>query len=346
MSLFPEIINPLERADWNDLIGAMPGTSFFHSSNWARVLSATYDYEPLYFCIVEGGRLSALVPLMDVRSFLTGRRGVSLPFTDYCAPVFHDKAYKNCLLESMRDYGRKRGWKYIEFRGGDNLAKNAACYHFYYGHTMSLAGSEEEFISRMRDSTARNVRKALKLGVRTEISTSRESLGEFYRLNCITRKKHGLPPQPFPFFRNIHEHILSKNLGMVVLASCGSRYVAGGVFFRFGDDAIYKYGASDPDYQELRPNNLVMWEAIRRYADEGCKTLNLGRTDQEAAGLRQYKTGWGANEQIIRYFRYDPVHDCFAGNCSPERKPCYDMFRWLPIPLLKMAGNALYRHMG
>ena len=38
---------------------------------------------------------------------------------------------------------------------------------------------------------------------------------------------------------------------------------------------IYKYGASDERHQNLRANNRVMWEAIRRHAADGFAILDF-----------------------------------------------------------------------
>ena len=50
--------------------------------------------------------------------------------------------------------------------------------------------------------------------------------------------------------------MISIENGFVALASYSNRVVAGAVFFHFGSKAIYKYGASDRNYQHLRANNL------------------------------------------------------------------------------------------
>ena len=68
---------------------------------------------------------------------------------------------------------------------------------------------------------------------------------------------------------------------------------------------IFKFGASDHAFQHLRPNNLVMWEAIKRYAADGFKSLHLGRTSQANDGLRRYKLGFGARGERIEHCRYD-----------------------------------------
>ena len=82
-----DILNPLDCDGWNDLVISSGSRSFFHSSEWARVLVETYKYKPLYFALVQDDRLRLLIPFMEVSSLITGRRGVSLPFTDFCEPA-------------------------------------------------------------------------------------------------------------------------------------------------------------------------------------------------------------------------------------------------------------------
>ena len=113
-------------------------------------------------------------------------------------------------------------------------------------------------------SVRRAIRKAEKSGVTVAVSRELDAMKIFYSLQCKTRRKHGLPPQPFSFFRNICRHVLSKDLGMVVIASCQNRPIAASVYFQLGARAIYKFGASDESFQQLRGANLVMWEAIKQ----------------------------------------------------------------------------------
>lgn len=91
-------INPIGCPGWNALIAAGSDSSFFHTEEWAQVLADTYGYEPIY--IVSGGpkRIDSCLPLMEVDSWLTGRRGVGLPFTDYCEPIDRGvERLKNCF---------------------------------------------------------------------------------------------------------------------------------------------------------------------------------------------------------------------------------------------------------
>lgn len=346
MSYLSKIVNPLDYADWNNLVISSPGYTIFHTSNWARVLHESYGFKPVYSAFMENGRLAALIPCMEVRSLLTGRRGVSLPFTDYCEPLIRGDNGFLPAMDRLMEYGKSEKWDYIEFRGERYFPQEVSCSEFYLGHVLTLQGDDETIFSGFRDSTKRNIKKAAKMGVQVEISVKMESLAEFCRLNCLTRKFHGVPPQPYHFFENIYKHILLNNLGMVVLASYGKQYVAGAVFFHFGNQAFYKYGASDRSHQELRANNLVMWEAIRWYLGKGFKALSFGRTEQDATGLKQFKMGWGANEEKIKYFKYDLEKERVTGDGSAVKERRYSIFHALPTSLSKIAGQLLYRHIG
>jgi hypothetical protein len=166
----------------------------------------------------------------------------------------------------------------------------------------------------------------------------------FYSLHCKTRRKHGLPPHPFAFFRNIHEHILSHNLGMVVIARHENHPIAASVYFQLGARAVYKYGASDEAFQHLRGANLVMWEAVKWHARQGAKTLHLGRTSIGNEGLRRFKLGWGAGEQKIEYVKYDLRNSRFVTDADESTGWYNRVFKVLPIGLSRLIGAVLYRH--
>lgn len=341
-----DIVNPADWPHWDELVLATDGYSFFHSADWAQVLCATYNYKPAYFTLHGEGKLQALIPFMEVKSFLTGRRGVSLTFTDYCEPLVENQEVFNILLTHIIDYAKKSAWKHIDFRGGQQFLPNMPVCANYLGHTLVLSENEQDLLSTFRDSTRRNIRKAIDEGVETKIYTSQQSVRDFYRLHCLTRKRHGLPPQPFHFFRNIYDCVISRNHGFVVLASYNKKIIAGAVYFHFGTKGLYKFGASDTAYQHLRANNLVMWEAIKWFANNGYSTFCFGRTDHSNEGLRQFKKGWGAVENNINYYRYNVGEGTFVTEGVGVKAQYSKYFGIMPNPMLKMIGNILYRHMG
>ena len=338
-------INPIDFPHWDDLLLAGGNYSFFHTSSWAKVLSESYNYKPIYFSLIQNSKFKVLLPVMEVKSFITGTRGVSLPFTDYCSPIATDETLFRGTFEKVLQFGKKNNWKTFEIRGNENkYCKHVTACSTYYTHSLNLAKDRQEIFAGFRGNTRRNIKKAIKEGVNVIFSNSLESVKEFYRLNCMTRKEHGLPPQPYFFFRKIYEHIISPKRGFVALAYYHKKIIAGAVYFHFGEKAVYKYGASDKTCQKLRANNLVMWEAIKWYAQNSFRQFSFGRTDLDHKGLLQFKRGWGAKEETISYYRFDLTKDAFIK--KSKIKSSYPFFKKMPIPLLKLTGSLLYRHVG
>ena len=344
MNAAVQCVHPQSQPGWDAWVASQPHGSFFHGAAWAAVLESTYGFTPNYFTLPAAGGPQSVLPMMEVDSWLTGRRGVALPFTDDCEPLVADAESFKSLLQSVLAFGRSRQWKYVEFRGGRQWFGEVPASLSFHAHELDLTGDEAALFNRVDGSVRRAIKKAEKAGVTVEVSNTLEAVRHFYSLLGQTRRKHGLPPQPFAFFQNIHQYILAQNLGTVVLAKLAGRPIAGAVYFGLGNRAIYKYGASDEQFQALRGNNLVMWEAIKWHARQGFKTLHLGRTSLGNEGLRRFKLGWGATEQRIDYVKYDLRHDRFLTDKDESSGWHNQLFNRLPIFLSRMIGAGLYQH--
>ena len=340
-----EIINPIEYRNWDELLHTTDQSCFFHTSAWAEVLHGAYGYKPLYFSVIEDDHLVGLIPVMEINSLFTGRRGVSLPFTDSCPPIARDSASFQIILGRVIEYGKDARWKCLELKGGRELLHDPLANASYCSHTLTLDRSAEKTFKLFRGSTRRNIRKAELADLNVEMCHDKKSLKIFYQLHCLTRKYHGLPPQPWSFFKSVFEYVIDKSHGFVLLALHGGKAIAGAVHFVFRNEVLFKYGAFDRRFQHLRPNNLVMWEAIKWCCENGIRSFNLGRTELENKGLIQFKHGWGTNESTLRYFNYDIKKSEFSSN-GVQLKSSYGIFKIMPPPLLRFAGDLIYRHIG
>ena len=340
------IVDPLRDSSWDDLVARFDDATPFHTAAWARVLSKTYGHKPVYLRFFTGDKTVGLLPLMEVRSPITGSRGVSLPFSDFCHPLISDSSITEALNRKLIELMSERRWKHVELRGGDaTLFPDANQGASFYTHQLSLASRTSELWEGLADPVRRAIRKAVRSGVSVQTATTRSAMTEFYELHSQTRRRHGLPPQPLRFFLNIYDEIIGPGHGFILFARTGVRPIAAGIFFGFNGVAIYKFGASDDAFQNLRPNNLVMWEAIRILARRGCRTLHFGRTELTNDGLRRFKLGWGAMEGLIQYFRLGGAAPVSPGR--GENGACFyhSLFRRLPLPINKIAGTFIYPHL-
>ena len=111
-------LDPTADEYWDELVGHFPDSTFFHSSQWARVISNSYGYTPHYFVVQDsGGACIAAFPFFLVSGLLSARRLVCLPFTDFCGPlILHDADFPEVcrLLDAEL---RRMHLAYVEFRG-------------------------------------------------------------------------------------------------------------------------------------------------------------------------------------------------------------------------------------
>ncbi len=240
---------------------------------------------------------------------------------------------------------RERKWKYFEIRGVKAFEGSAAPALAFYGHTLDLRSGPEELLTRLKSSARRALRKAERSRLSVRVDRSRETMAEFYRLHVRTRRRHGLPPQPVSFFLNIHDEVIKPGLGCIVTASNESRPIAAAVFFQFAKKAVYKFGASDERFHELRANNMVIWEGIRFLAGNGAETLNFGRTSLNNDGLRRFKLTWGTKEQTIEYLKFDTVAGKWVTGRDGVSGFHEAIFGRLPSALNRLAGAIIYPHL-
>lgn len=349
------IIDPAYDSDFDGRLAGLPGVTVFHTAAWFKVLAETYGHCPYYLAKSASGRLTGILPLVEVKSVVSGCRGVALPFTDFCGEAGIAGEVADLRARAL-ELGRKRHWRYIEFRSravpgaaselhAPPCASSASVQ--FRTHEVPTGGSSQELLGAFSPAVCRALRKAQKSGVEARISDGDEaSMFDYYRLHCLTRKRHGLPPQPWQFFDSIRRNVVNKGHGFVVLGSVNRRPVSGAVFFHFAGAGVYKFGASDISAQPLRANNLVMWQGLKRCGELGCQSVHLGRTSMGNAGLRQFKLGFGSVERTVEYERYDFRSETYVQ--TPDRaEPSWvnHVFRALPISCLRMAGSLLYPHL-
>lgn len=339
-----EALDASRFAEWNRLVAGAGSGSFFHGSGWMEVLRDSYGFRAVGLVFRRGESVVGLVPLVEVLSAFTGRRGVSLPFADECPPLVPDGTPAANLLGPLVEFTRQQGWDYVEVRGvGDSLRPDVASVGFY-GHRIELPSDPAVLWDRLKSPVRTGVRKAEAEGVGTEISTSIEALREFHHLYRLTRQRHGLPPQPFSFFAAIHDRVISRGAGRIVLARGAGRCLAGAVFLEHGGRALFKYGAFDARYQHLRANNLLFWTAFRHYIGKGFSFIDLGRTSLDNSGLRRFKQGWASEEYSLQYAKYDLRKDAFVKEADMTAGWYNWAFRLAPRWLSAIAGKVLYKH--
>jgi CelD/BcsL family acetyltransferase involved in cellulose biosynthesis len=341
-------IDPLSDPRWDDLVASHPRSSVFHQSGWLRALAETYGYRPLALTSSQpGGPLADGIAFCEVRSWITGRRLVSLPFSDHAEPLLNGQGAQFELAEWMRSECRQRGWKYVEFRplsSETNSGRHLVPSGTSWLHTLDLTPTLEALFCGMHKSCLqRRIKHAERQQMTYERGLSPKILNEFYRLIMLTRRRFRLLPQPRIWFRNLVA-CMGANAEVRVVRKDGEA-IAAILTLRHRGTVVYKYGCSDERFHPLAGMPLLFWRLIEESKAEGAEKIDFGRTDMDNTGLIRFKDRFGAFRQRLSYFRY-AESERERAVVRPDSRVTRAFFSALPDALSSRAGRLVYRHIG
>lgn len=293
----------LDDPRWLEFAGSLAEATAFHHPAWSRVLVDAYGYRPsILFQLDREGAVAAGMPLLEVQRFSPRRRFTSLPFTDYCPPLAASEDALAQLTIGLLRWQRSSKVHQLVVHGSLSPAAGIHTVPRAVRHVLQLGGTGQDFLRRIKGTQVdRAIKKAQREGVTARVSRSEVDTDTFYQLHLQTRRRQGVPVQPKRFLRLIWKHVIDQGLGFVVLAHKDGQAIAGAIYLAWNDHLIYKFGASDSRFWDLRPNNLVMWTAIDWACEHGYRDLDFGRTDIDNHGLREFKRRWGAVEVPLDY---------------------------------------------
>lgn len=168
--------------------------------------------------------------------------------------------------------------------------------------------SQSERLAALKAGTRRNVRKALANGLTFKVEHAAGAYERFAELYRQTMKRRDAQPYYFfsgDYFRGFRE--LLGDAQALLTVSKDEEMIAGALFMRSPGLIHYHLGGSGPGYLELRPNNLLFFEAMQWGAALGATALHLGggyRPDDE---LFRFKAGFSPLR--ARFYVGRAVHD-------------------------------------
>jgi lipid II:glycine glycyltransferase (peptidoglycan interpeptide bridge formation enzyme) len=281
-----------------------------------------------------------------VKSWLTGSRYVSLPFSDHCSPLVDGSEPMHDLLSHMKTMVEESRWKYVELRPAEaepGIETPYGVSNSYFLHRLDLRTTKEKlFRSFHKDCVQRKIKRAEKEMLDYEEGHSDALLQQFYHLLVRSRRRQNLPPQPLSWFRNLISGFGTKL--KIRVASKNDEPVASILTLDHRGVITYKYGCAAPQFNRFGGMALLFWRTIEDAVDKGFTELDMGRSDTDNQGLVAFKEHWGATRYCLNYWRYPFVPA--AAESGVKVKVLRKMFSVSPEWPLIAAGKVLYRHIG
>jgi len=338
--------DPCTDERWPRFLNRHPQSSIFHSAAWLEALRRTYGHEPVaYTSAPLGAELAEGFPFCRVSSWFSGRRLISLPFSDHAALLTSNGDALPELFSFLARQVEAKTCRYVEIRPVAPLAvespvlgRSAA----FCWHRLSLEPDLDALHGSFhKNCVRRKIKRAEREGIVCIEGRTEKLVRDFYRLLLTTHRRHGLPPQPRSWYQNLVE-CLGKSL-TVRVAYKDDIAIASIITLTHKQTMVYKYGCSDVRYHKLGGMMLLFWRAIQDAKAGGLQELDLGRSDTENEGLIRFKEHWNAERSDLVYWG------------SPDRlrlnpawrtvKVARKLVAALPKAILPAIGRLSYKHL-
>ena len=148
---------------------------------------------------------------------------------------------------------------------------------------IDLSGSEDDWLSRMKQKTRYNVRLAQKKDVVVETSAD---IAEFHSLMEKTGTRDGFGVHSKAYYQMAYDIFHPLGLCELLTARYEGKALAALMVFAHGKRSWYLYGASGDEERNRMPAYVLQWEAMRWAAKCGCVEYDRwGIPDENEATL-------------------------------------------------------------
>jgi lipid II:glycine glycyltransferase (peptidoglycan interpeptide bridge formation enzyme) len=315
---------------WDALIADLPGAHLLQTAEWAQVKTEVgWKSYPLAWCDEQQKVIGAALVL--VRTMKPGGIGPGIsigyiprgPMLDWSnvslrrqvIADIQEFSRKNHILFMKIDPemrlgtgvpGREDAWEDPVGQQAVQQLKDAGwCYsssqvQFKNTALLSLEGTEEDWLKRMKQKTRYNLRLAERNGVNIRIASEVE-FPQIYKMYAETSVRDGFVIRSENYYLNVWKIFHDRGMLSPLIAEVEGQPVAGLMLFTFGKSAWYLYGMSTALHREKMPNYLLQWEAMRVAKNKGCQVYDLwGAPDvfdesDSMFGVFRFKDGLGAS---------------------------------------------------
>ena len=186
------------------------------------------------------------------------------------------------------------------------------------------------------------VRKGIKAGLE---STCDASVDRFYTAYSESVRSLGTPVFSRSYFEILRE-VFRDQIDILTVTHQGE-LVSSVLSFYFRDEVLPYYGGGTPRARQLKGNDFMYWELMRRSCERGVRVFDYGRSKQ-GTGSYSFKKNWGF-EPAPLYYEYHLVKARQMPDVSPMN-PKYRLFinAWkrLPLSVTRLVGPLIARNLG
>jgi hypothetical protein len=294
--------------DWERL-DALDDRNVFQTREWLDFIQAAHGAEPVVAEVHEAGRTVGFFTGLVATRF--GIRILGSPFQGWATGYQGFNLLKDMprreVVSALVDFAfgplrcmhlelRDRPLSSADVQGLGFVVQRRRTYE------LDLRAPEGEIWDGFKSTCRTAIRKAEKSGVLVERASDLEFADEYHAQLTDVFSKQSLPP---PYSVDLVRELVNRvgptgRLLLLRARNSEGECIATGIYPGHRGMGYFWGGASWRQHQSLRPNELLMWSAIRYWRDQGAQIFDFG-------GAGDYKLKYGPVEVVVPLFRKSRV---------------------------------------
>ncbi len=325
---------------WLSFADSISGATVYHRRRWVELLECAHGIDT-YFATLERNSEIVAGCLFARPSRPFARRLISLPDSEICTPLAKDEHSLDELLSALATHRDTRQGFEIH---GARAPLPWETVDLFSQWTVDMQRSVDQLHRSLDRDVRRNMRNALESGITVSHGDSLEYLRRFYTLHLDTRRRLGVPPRPFAYFKALHRIFAPEKSLSVWLSSRNGHDLAGLVMLRDGDAVYAKMNARALDCPS-GANHLIFVSAMDEFAGR-VRIWHLGRVDTRNRGLTEFKRRLGAAAAPLPYAYLPRSPDNISSEVlTGPARILSQAWRRLPLWSTRVLGTVVYGYL-
>ena len=323
---------------WLKFAAQVPDATLYHRRLWVELLRAAHGMNIQVATLEYGSEpVAGCLFARPARPF--ARRLISLPDSERCGPLAKDEESGDAFLSALASHPRARAG--FEIHGAAGPPAPWETVDTFARWTVEMQRPLDKLHQALDRDVRRNMRHAAEAGITVEWGHSLEYLRRFYRLHLDTRRRLGVPPRPFRYFKLLHQIFSRTGALSVWIARLRDSDLAGLVMLQDDDTLYAKMNARSIDCPN-GANHLMFVSAMDEFAGR-VRHWDLGRVDIRNRGLRDFKKRLGATSTPLPYAYFPRAPRNISSEVlSGPTQILSQAWRRLPLWTTRVLGTVVY----
>ena len=347
LNLYPNMdlfqLKAQDKQEWDEFVYQEPAASVYHLWGWKEALETTFNHTIYYLCARERGQIIGGLPLLHIRSRISGPFITSMP-GGVCAS--NEQAAFG-LIEKAKELTRSRRAKYLILRDSPQkwnvpelLTNEDHCTALVH-----LSDGSEKVWRNVKKRARQLTNQATRAGL--QVAAGPAALEEFYPIYLQAMRDKGTPTLGLRFFRKVAAH-LPEHFNFLMIRR-EEQILGGGFFAPFRDTIYCTWGGMLRQYYDLHPNHLLYWETIKFGLEHSYQWVDLGRSLRDSGGYI-FKMNWGAQPKTLyqQYYLNGITRPPLVGSSLARESSIgrvINFWKKLPLPITEIIGPVLRKRM-